>query len=310
MKAQQLRALSHLALVVQSFIIGLSFYFLKVGLGYTGNDAFDVVAYRFSAALLAIVVLWILGVGRPTGIGGRDWIAILGVSVTYPVAFFLLQTLGVAHTSASVSGMLYAITPVVTLLGAALFIGERASLVQMVGIAISVGGLAYLILGGGSEGQGQTSFLGALYILLSVVALAAYFITVRKLSQRVDAMKLTCAMLAVGAVVFNIISVTRHASAGTMGAFFEPLGHMDFIWASLYLGVLSSLVASWISNFALIHLQASMVSVYNNVIPIAAVIGGYFLLGERLLDFQLIGTLVVIVGVCLVLFGPQAKARS
>ncbi|PIE84547.1 MAG: hypothetical protein CSA07_00365 [Bacteroidia bacterium] len=310
MRASQGQVLSHVALVIQSFIIGFSFYFLKVALASAGNDAFDVVAYRFSAALLAVVLLWVVGVGRPTGIGARDWLSILGVSMTYPVVFFLLQTVGVAHTSASVSGMLYSITPVITLLGAALFIGERASRVQMVGIGISVLGLAYLILGGGTEGAGQSSLLGVLLILLSVVALAAYFITVRRLSQRVDAMKLTCAMLVVGAVVFNIISIARHASSGTMGAFFTPLGHMDFIWASLYLGVVSSLVVSWISNFALIHLQASMVSVYNNVIPIAAAIGGYFLLGEQLFDFQLIGTLVVIVGVCLVLFGPQAKPRA
>ncbi len=309
MQAKQGRLWAHLTLVVQSFIIGLSFYFLKVGLRFTGNDAFDVVAYRFSAAVVGVLALWVFGIGRPTGIAKRDWLAILGVSVTYPVLFFWLQTVGVAHTSASVSGMLYAITPVITLIGAAIFIRERASLWQMVGIAISIAGLAYMIFGGGATGGGTTSVLGAVYILLSVVALAAYFITVRKVSQRVDAMKLTCAMLVVGGIVFNVVSLIRHAHAGTMEAFIAPLGSAEFIWASLYLGLLSSLFASWVSNFALIWLPAATVSVYNNVIPVGAVLGGYFLLGETILPYQLIGTLIVIAGVSLVLFGPQPKAK-
>lgn len=302
--------LAHASLVVQSFIIGLSFYFLKVGLKYTGNDAFDVVSYRFTAALVGVLALWAFGVGRPTGIGRRDWLSILAVSITYPVLFFWWQTLGVANTSASISGMLYAITPVVTLIGAAIFIRERTSIWQMVGIGISIVGLAFMVFWGNGDGAGSTTLLGAIYILLSVGALAAYFITVRRVSQRVDAMKLTCAMLVVGAIVFNIVSIVRHARTGSIMGFFTPMGSTEFIWASLYLGLLSSLFASWVSNFALKWLPAAMVSVYNNVIPVGAVLGGYFLLNERIYQHQLLGTLIVIIGVSLVLFSPQGKGNT
>ncbi|MEZ5105876.1 MAG: DMT family transporter, partial [Draconibacterium sp.] len=89
---------------------------------------------------------------------------------------------------------------------------------------------------------------------------------------------------------------------GDLNTFFEPLLEPSFLLSTLYLGTLSSVVTSFLTNYALTFVPTSSVSIYNNLNPLIAIVGGVIFLSEHLYIHQLIGGLGVISGVVMVLF--------
>jgi len=91
--------------------------------------------------------------------------------------------------------------------------------------------------------------------------------------------------------------VVRHLAAGTIGDFFMPLRAPDFVLAILYLGVLSTLVSSMITNFILSKLEAAKMSVFSNLGTLITMAAGVFLLKEEMFNYHIIGSVLIIAGV-------------
>ncbi|MGI6320126.1 MAG: EamA family transporter [Bacteroidales bacterium] len=90
-------------------------------------------------------------------------------------------------------------------------------------------------------------------------------------------------------------------------SFFEPFMSMSFIVSVLYLGILSSVLTSFLTNYALTYISTSNVSVMNNISPIIAILGGVVILGESLSLVQILGGLTVLIGVSVVIYFQRKK---
>lgn len=106
-----------------------------------------------------------------------------------------------------------------------------------------------------------TSFLGTGLILLSALTASLNNVLARKLTQRYSIFTITYCMTLFGFIAFNGLALTNRVIDGTVHQFMEPFGHWDFVLAILYLGILSSLVTSYLSNYALSKIDASKMSV-------------------------------------------------
>ena len=93
------------------------------------------------------------------------------------------------------------------------------------------------------------------------------------------------------------MSLGRHLLNGTAGSFFSPLSEPGFIAAFVYLGVLSSLVTSLLTNFALSKIDASRMCVFTNLSTVISIIAGVVFLKENIYFYHLIGSLMIIGGV-------------
>jgi len=71
----------------------------------------------------------------------------------------------------------------------------------------------------------------------------------------------------------------------------------DFLVAILYLGVFSSLGTSFLSNYALSKIEASKMSVFNNLATLITIFAGVMILHETLQYFHIIGAAIIIIGV-------------
>ncbi len=72
---------------------------------------------------------------------------------------------------------------------------------------------------------------------------------------------------------------------------------MEFVLAILYLGILSSLGTSYLSNFALSKIEAAQMSVFSNVATLITIIAGVLFLQEAFHLYHLIGGIMIIIGV-------------
>lgn len=285
-------AKAYTAITLQSLITGFSFLALKIAL--RSADTVDLLAHRFTLAALSVLIFTLLRRGSLT-IHLRDFLRILPYGIIYPIIFFLFQTLGMTQISSSEAGIIYAVVPIFTLIIAGLLLKDRIQKIQAVFMLLSIGGVIFINLMNGFQLSGY-SFIGFGLIIVSAVSLALYNVLVRRLSADYTPFTIACAMSIMGFLFFNAVAAGRHAAAGTLTEFFRPFTDATFLLSIFFLGVLSSLITSLLSAYALKALPAVHVGLFNNVATIVSVLAGTIFLSEPFYWYHFIGIAAILAG--------------
>ncbi len=295
MRQNNKEAIAYLGLTLMTTIIGFSFIFVKFALNHA--PTIDLLAHRFSVATIALLVFYVFIKRKKPDISKDKIVPLLLLSIFYPVLLFSFQTLGLRFTTASEAGIISAAAPIITLILATIFLKEKSTIWQILSIFFSVGGIVYIMYKTGFSGMGAETLKGNVFILLSVTAMAIYFVLGRKVTQKTNAMDITFFMTVTACIIFNIMAVWSHVREGTMLQYFDSFKSSEFMWSILYLGVMSSFLTSFLTNNALTVIPASQVSIFNNLSPVIAVFAGVIFLSETLYTYHIIGGIMVVVGV-------------
>ncbi|MGI6320125.1 MAG: DMT family transporter [Bacteroidales bacterium] len=208
---------AYLGLFLMTTIVGLSFIFVKIGLN--ASNSYDLLAHRFSIALVFVVLLKIFGLIKIGKIERKEWLKIIGVSFFYPILCFGFQTVGMEYSTASQAGIIFALLPIFTLIAASLFLKEKSSILQKTGIGISVTGLIF-IFSQNLSSSGETNIYGVILMLLSVFSMVVYYMIAKKIMQKHNSITLTSVMIIIGFVVFNLVGISRHLINNSINEFF------------------------------------------------------------------------------------------
>lgn len=292
MEAESKR-LAYTAAIGHTFITGLSFMFSKIGLEY--STPWDLLAYRFTASFTAILIAvafkWISF--DPTR---EKFKKILPLALFYPLSFFAFQTFGLQYLTSSEASILLASMPVFTLILASYFLKEKTSILQKMSVILSVAGVIYITSNKGAA-LDFTNIKGVTMILMSALSFSVYSILVKRLAGKYSVVEMSCVMIVISFVFFNAMSLGRHLINGTAGNFFAPLSEPGFIASFIYLGVLSSLATSLLTNYALSKIDASKMCVFTNLSTVISIIAGVVFLKEHIYFYHIIGSLMIIGGV-------------
>ncbi|CAM4442715.1 DMT family transporter [Paenibacillus tarimensis] len=284
---------AYAAAVSYAIVIGFSFLFVKLAL--EAAHPVDTLAHRFTIALAAAFIALIAARQRPV-LGWKEILAILPLALFYPFLFFTFQTFGLVFTTSSEAGIIHATVPVFTMLLASVFLKERSTWLQKLFTLLTVAGIVSIFVLKGVQFE-AASLTGIVLILLSALSSAAYTVLARRLTQRYALLQLTFYMSLIGCIAFNLMAAARHIAEGTLHQYVEPFTHPGYLGAVLYLGVMSSLVSSLLSNYALSIMAATRMSVFNNLSTMITIVTGAVILGEALQAFHYIGAAMVIMGV-------------
>ncbi len=284
---------AYLSAIIYAFIIGLSFLFVKIALSST--DPLNVLAHRFSIAFLTLVFGSLAGLVK-LSISKKDILYILPISLFYPVFFFSLQVFGLVYISSSEAGIIQAIVPVFTMILASLFFKETSTSLQKVALVLSVFGVIYIFLMQGLNWE-SANFFGIVLIMLSAFSAACYNVMAKKITKKYRLTDITYVMTLIGFLSFNILSVAEHLMHNTLDTYFSPFVNFEFVVAILYLGILSSLLTSLLSNYTLSKIAASKMSVFSNLSILITVIAGSVFLHENIEYYHLIGGSMIILGI-------------
>lgn len=295
MRKSRQENIAYIGLTLMTAIIGFSFIFVKVSLRYA--PPIDLLAHRFTVATIGLILFYTFYKRKKPDINRKKIIPLLSLSIFYPILLFSMQTIGLQHTTASEAGIISSAAPIITLILASIFLKEKNTLWQTMSIFLSVGGIVYIMYKNGLSSMGGETLKGNFYILLSVMAMAIYFVLGRKVTQKTNAMDITFFMTVTACIVFNVMAAASHLKAGTLNLYFEAFAHKEFMWSILYLGVLSSFLTSFLTNNALTVIPASQVSIFNNLSPLIAVFAGVIFLSETLHMYHIVGGVMVVLGV-------------
>ncbi|HEU4530048.1 MAG TPA: DMT family transporter [Steroidobacteraceae bacterium] len=245
----------------------------------------------FIAALVLLPIAFARGglatLPRPLPLARLVWMGIAGIAV-----FSISFNYAMSYASASQGALIFALVPAAVLIAAMVGLGERPSRRRIVGIVLSICGVAIVVVAGKTGGSASHPVLGAFWMLVAVVAWAFYTVLAKKLEQAdqivvIALVSLVSLVLLLPAAAFEVarFGLPEPSPAGWLG--------------TLFLGLFASALAYvWYSR-ALQQLDASVVGVYLNLDPIVGVITAVLFLGETLNGLQIAGGIAAFAGMWL-----------
>lgn len=285
--------MAYLSAIANALIVGLSFIFMKNSLIYT--DPLNILAHRFTVSFITISIPILLGWIK-LNIRLEDIKKILPLSIFYPTLFFAFQSFGLSYISSSEAGIIHATIPIITLILATFVLKEKTTLLEKISVFLSVGGVVYIFLMKGINFK-SSSFIGIVLIFLSAVSSSSYNILAKKIVQKYKFIDVTYVMIFIGFISFNALSIVDRIYKGNLKTYFSAFSSHDFLISILYLGILSSVVTSLLSNYALSIISAPKMSVFNNLSTLVTVVAGVLLLNETLYYYHIIGIVSILIGV-------------
>ena len=260
---QNHRLQAHTAVLLANIIFGLGVPVTKLLL----DQWVSPMAYMATRCLGAAAIFWLISLFLPREkVAPRDLTVIILGGLLGIVVSQTLTAWALTFTTPVYFSLIATLTPVATMLCAALFIGEKISVRGIAGVTLGVAGAMLMVFIGWQGGAGKNDILGIALTLLSVFTWAVYLIITRKVSARYTAvtqMKWVFLASAIAVLPFSLTDL-QSATLYSAATQWSGLAEMAFI-------VVFATVASYFAiPFAMRYLKATTVSVYTNLQPIVA----------------------------------------
>ncbi len=278
-----------LCALMAQIIFGFSFMFTKISIKTA--SPLVVIFDRHLVALFAMT-LALLGLKVKFKINRSFWKLIL-MSVFQPFLYFIFETYGIDMTTSSFSSVMIALIPVVSMVLGIFILKEKPAFLQYVFMLISVVGVVIVAYAGKTDGSIKT--FGILLLFGAVVSSVGYNIMSRKISSEFSAFERTYAMMLVGILSFGILAFIENLNDPVV--LLVGFSNPEYLFSILYLGVVSSVLAFLLLNFANTHLPVAKTTVFSNITTVVSVSAGAVFLNEKFTMISLLSCAMIIIGV-------------
>ncbi len=286
------RSIAHIALVFTNIFFAINLSAVKHLTNNNLVQAFglNVVRIGFSA-----ILFWILYVINPVnikidkadrmrlflcalfGIAINQLMFIKGLSLTYPI-----------HAA-----LLLLITPILIVFIAAWILKERLGILKVTGLALGISGALVLILAKDSTGSGDHVLLGDLFIIINAVSYTIYFILVKPLMVKYNAIVVLRWVFTIGLVLvlpFGWVEFTEIP--------WDQYTAIDF--TSMGLIVITGTFLAYLFNlYGIKMLGPSVAGFYIYTQPVFAALIAIFFLHEQLALYKILAAVLIFSGVYL-----------
>jgi drug/metabolite transporter (DMT)-like permease len=204
---------------------------------------------------------------------------------------------GAQYIPSGLISVLYGLTPMVIGLFAALWLGEPfATPSRIIGLLLAVGGLAEIFL---PEGTGAPiSAYGVIGVLLSVIFHSGSSVWIKRIGTQMHPLALNNGALAI-AVPLYIVCWLLFGEAAPESVPQHTLG------AILYLAIIGTALGFNLYFYVLKRVPAMMVGLITLITPVLALLLGQVLNGEQPGINVWLGTLTILAGLGLYLWGGR-----
>jgi drug/metabolite transporter (DMT)-like permease len=276
-------------LVVMSLIWGMNFVVMKYG-----TDVLEPFAYNgVRVTLGAIAMLTILWVRRAPRLPWADIRALMLLGLLGMGLYQLFFITGLAMTRAGTASLVVAASPAMIAIVGRVMGFEKVGRRAMLGIALSLVGIAFVILSSADSNEGQPSVVGDLLVLAAVVCWSFYAHLVRPYAQRIDGIQ-----VATWSLIGGTIPILLTAIPAILRAHWTAV--VPLTWGAIvYSGVGSMGIAYlfWYRGARVIG--ATRTAVFANLQPLVALAASWPLLGEKPTLVQGVGATAVLGGLLL-----------
>ncbi|RNB91674.1 DMT family transporter [Brevibacillus fluminis] len=273
------------AIAIASLVLiwGVSWSIYKVALHYTPPILFAGMRSLFGGLLLALFLL-----PRRKQIHWREnWHRYTISALLNAVFFYGIQTVGLIYLPGGLFSVLVYFQPVLIGLFAWMWLGEKMTLLKLIGLAIGFLGILAVSADGLS---GQVSLVGVLMALMTAVSWALGVIYVKKESGKVDSLWMVALQFIIGGTILTAIGTGVESWS-------------DIVWNGSYLlgigfGSSFGIPVAFVIYFTLINSgEASKVASFTFLVPLIAVATGTLFLHEPFTYSLLAGLVLIILSI-------------
>ena len=236
-------------------------------------------------------------------LSARQWLGLTAAASVGVCGYAVFFMLGLQTMPAGKAAVVVAVNPVLTLLLAAWFFGERLNAKILVGMLLAVSGAIVAV----TQGQPLTVLSGGIkagewLIFGCVVCWAAYTLIGRAVLRGIDALTVTAATSFIGALMLSVVALW------TDGMPFEAMAAMDARgWTALAWLVIGATVLAYAWYFEGVKtLGAGSAAAYITLVPIFGVLSSAWFLDEPLHISLVAGCAAAVGGMTLMRYGQKA----
>ena len=275
-----------LGLILTATIWGLNFTVVKAALEEIPPLAFN--ALRFPCAAVAVWFL-IRATGRRMMPPRKDWRIVAGLALVGHVAFQIGFIFGLDRTLTGNAALLLSTSPVWVLVISFTMGRERFNLRILLGVLGTLAGMVILISGGHQElGAAR---IGDLLVLGAAVSWGAYTVFGRRLTKRRGALQMTAWTLWAGLPLIVLAGVPDLLRTDWSAVSLQA-------WLGVvYAGVFAIGIAYLLWYRGVRVIGQNRTSVYQNLVPVIALLSAWLWLSETPTAQQVIGACVILSGV-------------
>ena len=286
-----------LALIMMTVIWGMNAVIVKLTYTQIPPMAFMAVRFVIAGALLLIILRVTEGSLR---VDRRDWPKFLVAGMVGTGLYQPLFLTGLSMTSASVTALIIATSPIFVALINRVLGREILPPRGWLGIALTFAGIILIVAASGDVTLSSQSFVGDLLILAGSFLWALYAVLAAPLMARYSPLRVTALTTSIGAAPIIVIGLP--ATLALDWSQVDLWGWSGLIYSALFAIVVGYII--W--NNGVKKIGGTRTALYGNLIPVIGVITATLLLGEQLTPLKIAGAAVIFVGLHL---ARTAKAR-
>lgn len=272
-----------------NIIWGFSFMFIKVAQRSAAPNV--LLSHRFIVAALIMLTLVATKRVKVSFKGKNWWPAIL--LVTFQYLYYIFESQAILHTNATLSGAGGAVSPVVAILLAMVFLKEYPTKRQAIFCVFPIVGVVLMTLAG--KDLGVVTPIGVVFLVLTILSSGTYKTVNRKAAEQFTAFERTVILFLFSSVSFTL---TAFNDIGwDMEQYLTPLTVPSYVWSMVVLAVFCSLVCNLMVNYATAKLPVVKMSSFGAVVTLVSMLAGVVFLKEPMTWTLFMGAVLVIVGV-------------
>ena len=276
---------AYISILIAVLLYGTTLTATKICLNYYSTP--QLMAFRmFISALLFLPFL--TTVYKHIKIEPKDIKLILLMMLCEPCLYFIFETTALKYTTSGQAGIVSSLEPVILVIAARIILKEKFVKIVYLGLFVSILGSILLSVSSDTSELAPNPLLGNFLELIAIILTDTCVITTKYLMDRYPPFFPAGISVIGGAVIFFLLNLFTH------GSFHITVNTSLFL--VLYLGILT-VVAYALYNFAICTLSASKFSPFLFVLPVAAVVFGWFFLGETINIKQFAACILVFLGI-------------
>lgn len=298
-KTKNNRYLPQILLIISSALWGASFIFTK-GL-FLSEEAITptiiLTGRMFIASIFTLPLLILTHKLQPIKKGHLRYFLLLAFAE--PFLYSICETGGVQYVSGSLASIIVATIPLFIPFGMALVYKERLKGRAVIGVALSLVGIAMMSLDDSLSFSANPK--GLILLALAVLIAVVYTLTLVKILDHYNPMTITCYQNLIGFFYFLPLMLIVD------GSNLPQLSFSIRMWMMIgFLGLFCSTVAYMFFSYGMKQLGATAGSVYNNAIPVFSLLLALAIGQETISWMKVAGMAVVLVGLTI----AQRKVRN
>jgi len=266
---------------------GMSFVWSSILLKYYQPITIIFIRLLISSIFLFCIIILF---GKFQKIKRRDYKWFLLSALFNPFLYFLGENYGLKFSTSTIAAIIIATIPVFSPLAGYLAYREKLRWFNFIGIGLSFGGIAIMLLSQGM--QLQVSFLGVLFLGGAVVSALLYTIMLKKLSATYSPLNIIGIQNFIGIFLFLplflIFEFPRALSV-------TP--NREIISSFLMLAILASSLSFVFFAHTVKILGIIKANIFSNLIPVFTALFSFWILDESFTMQKIIGIVIVILGV-------------